>query len=148
MLFGWSGKVKAAGLDELKVPELLAGFGWSRLLVWFMRALSVAWLVKGLVGWAIILGLINPGLSFEANSLAAQTTTVFFAVVDVIAGVGLWMAAGWGGGVWLMSMAAHVLIGLAMPRAIGLTGLAIVIYLVLAILFFVTAWAALHQQEE
>ena len=38
-----------------------------------------------------------------------QTATVFFAVIDLVAAVGLWLAAAWGAVVWLtacVSMAA------------------------------------------
>jgi hypothetical protein len=147
MLFGWSGKVGAERFLRLKAPKNLLGIPSPTLLVWFMRALSVVWLAKGLLAWAIIIGAVGEPHAFEKASLAQQSASVFFAVVDIIAGVGLWMAAGWGGGVWLMAIGAHAGLALLMPRAItlGLTGA--LAYAGLALLFMLLAWTAAHHED-
>lgn len=146
MRLGDNGRAGGAGIEPMGAAEPASGLGWLRILVWFVRALSIAWLLKGLSGWAVILGVMDTGLSFVDNSLAAQTATVFFALVDVIAGVGLWMVSRWGGVVWLISMACHVMLGLAVPRAIALSGALIGVYLLLAIAFVLLAWAAIRQE--
>jgi hypothetical protein len=147
MLFGWSGKVGGERHLRLKAPKTLLGISSPTLLVWFMRALSVVWLAKGLLAWAVIIGAAGEAHAFEKASLAQQSAQVFFAVVDLIAGVGLWMAAGWGGGVWLMAMGAHAGIALLMPRAITLGLGGALVYAGLALLFLLLAWAAAHHGD-
>jgi hypothetical protein len=147
MLFGWSGRVKAPGLETLRAPEPVAGLPWPRVLTWFMRAMSLLWLAKGVIGWAYILGVTQDISSFAAASLTHQTAVVVFAVVDLIAGVGLWMAAGWGGGIWLIAMLGHAALGLAMPRAITLGGGTLLVYGVFLVMFLGLAWAASHHSD-
>ena len=124
-----------------------AGLAWITVLVWFMRIVAVAWLLKGLAGWAFVLGASGEVDGFLKASLMQQTAIVFFAVLDLIAGVGLWMAAGWGGGVWIIALMAHVALALAVPRAIGIGGSTIVAYAVFVAVFLILAWAAAHQEE-
>ena len=67
-----------------------------------MRTLAWVWVGKGLFNWAIILGAF-PGLGdFAAMALPLQATIVTFACFDLLAAVGLWLAAPWGGAVWLL----------------------------------------------
>ena len=67
-----------------------------------MRTLAWVWVGKGLFNWAIILGAF-PGLGdFAAMALPLQATIVTFACFDLLAAVGLWLAAPWGGAIWLL----------------------------------------------
>lgn len=147
MLFGWSGKLNVSRLENLKAPTTLGGIAWATLLVWFMRVMSVLWLMKGLAGWATILGATGEADAFVKASLMQQVGIVLFAVLDLVAGVGLWMAAGWGGGVWLIAVASHVVIALAFPRAIAIGNATFITYGALALTFMVLAWASLHHDE-
>ncbi len=147
MLFGWSGRVKTPGLDMLRAPEPVAGLPWATVLVWFMRIMSLLWLAKGVAGWAYILGVTQDGTVFAAASLTHQTAVVVFSVVDLIAGVGLWMAAGWGGGIWLIAMLGHAVLGVAMPRAISVGGGTLLVYGVFLVVFLALAWAASHEGD-
>jgi len=83
---------------------------WASWLVLFLRVMAVASIVKGLYHWAVICGINAPFPSgFDSYSPPYQVATVFFAVIDPVAGVGLWLAAPWGAVVWLtavISMAA------------------------------------------
>lgn len=80
------------------------GIDWGRIFRLFMRALAVLAIVRGLGQWASICGVQNAdGIGFEEMSLALQAMTVFFAVIDLVAGVGLWLAAAWGGVVWILA---------------------------------------------
>src|SRR5262245_54822628 len=75
---------------------------WAWWLVAFMRALAVVSLLKGLYHWAIICGIDAPGpAGFEDHLMPYKVATVFFAVIDLVAAVGLWLAAPWGAVVWL-----------------------------------------------
>src|SRR4051794_41647329 len=63
-----------------------------------MAVLSMA---KGLYHWAVVSGVTGPPDGFEYQPTPWQTATIFFAVIDLVAAVGLWLAAAWGGVVWL-----------------------------------------------
>lgn len=98
-----------------------AGIDWSRIFRIFMRALAVLTLVRGLSQWAVICGTTNAdGIGFEDFSPAMQGYTVFFAVIELVAGVGLWLVAAWGGVVWLLATVIAVAIdGSAMAGVQG-----------------------------
>ncbi|MEA2955240.1 MAG: hypothetical protein QOJ58_737, partial [Alphaproteobacteria bacterium] len=78
---------------------------WSRRFVLFLRAMAALSLAKGLYHWAIVCGIGAPFPSgFDSYASPYQAATVFFAVIDPVAGVGLWLAAPWGAVVWLTSI--------------------------------------------
>src|SRR3979490_1847211 len=65
---------------------------WASWLVLFLRVMAVASIVKGLYHWAVICGINAPFPSgFDSYSPPYQVATVFFAVIDPVAGVGLWL---------------------------------------------------------
>lgn len=81
---------------------------WSRFdarltLVIYVRLLSTVFLVAGLLRWATILGFGIPGGDFLALSSPVIVATLFFAVADLVAAVGLWLLASWGTVVWMIS---------------------------------------------
>jgi hypothetical protein len=77
-------------------------------------------LCKGLYHWAVICGIGAPFPSgFDAYSTPYQVATVFFAVIDLVAGVGLWLAAPWGAVVWLTSVISMAAVELLFPQIFG-----------------------------
>jgi len=93
---------------------------WTRHLVLFLRAMAVLWLIKGLYHWAAVCGVgADPDSGFEAHTLAWQTATVLFAVLDLVAAVGLWLAAPWGAVVWLTSVVSMAAVDLFFPQIYG-----------------------------
>jgi hypothetical protein len=65
---------------------------WAEYLVLFLRIMAGVSLVKGLYHWAQVCGIRAPADGgFESHSVAWQTATVFFAVIDLVAAVGLWL---------------------------------------------------------
>jgi hypothetical protein len=48
-----------------------------------------------------------------------QSATVFFAVIDLVAAVGLWLAAPWGAVVWLTSVISMVAVEALFPQIYG-----------------------------
>src|ERR1700738_2649877 len=75
------------------------GRKWPFWLVVFLRAMAAVSLVKGLYHWAIVCGINAPFPSgFDSYPTLYQVATVFFAVIDLVAGVGLWLGGGAGGG--------------------------------------------------
>ena len=81
-----------------------AGPAWGMLLLWFMRMVAVVWIVKGLGAWMMILGADPLGVSFENLPAAQRGVVIVFAVLDLVAGVGLWLTSAWGGVMWLLAV--------------------------------------------
>src|SRR5258706_16326423 len=70
---------------------------WASRLVLFLRVMAAIALVKGLYHWAIVCGFLSSSdASFEDSATPVQAATVFFGVIDLVAAVGLWLAAPWG----------------------------------------------------
>jgi hypothetical protein len=115
---------------------------WTRRLILFLRIMAFVSMAKGLFHWSLVLGIGDgSGSSFEAATVPWQAATVFFAVIDLVAAVGLWLAAAWGGVVWLTASISMAAIELAFPQVFGgriwiavLEFLAILCYIGLALL--------------
>lgn len=89
---------------------------YGTMLVWFMRLLALLWIAQGLGDWALMLvGDGDPQGVFGGMSDLAMAAVIFFAVLDLIAAVGLWLAAAWGGVVWLIAVAAQWLALVVLP---------------------------------
>src|SRR6188474_1954250 len=70
---------------------------WTRRLVLFLRIMAVISIMKGLYHWAQVTGFIGgEEEAFENQSMAWQTATIYFAVIELVAAVGLWLATPWG----------------------------------------------------
>jgi Family of unknown function (DUF6163) len=96
------------------------GKPWSRRLFLFLRAMAVISLCKGLYHWAVTCGIGAPLPSgFDSYSTPYQVATVFFAVIDLVAAVGLWLAAPWGAVVWLTSVISMAAVELLFPQIYG-----------------------------
>ena len=115
---------------------------WSERLVFFLRAIAVLAMLKGLYHWATVCGFLSVGEGgFEARDMPWQSATVFFAVFDLVAAVGLWLASPWGAVVWLTSSISLIALILIFPQVYGMqaellavTTVLIGVYLTLAIL--------------
>jgi len=93
---------------------------WARRLVLFLRVMAFASLLKGLYHWSQVLGIGDGnGSTFEQASMPWQAATIFFAVIDLVAAVGIWLAAAWGGVVWLTATISMAAIELFFPQVYG-----------------------------
>jgi Family of unknown function (DUF6163) len=93
---------------------------WTVWFMRFLRVMAVVSLVKGLYHWALIVGVgQGPFSAFEVSSTAWQAATMYFAVIDLVAAVGLWLAAAWGGVVWLTATISMAAIELFFPQVYG-----------------------------
>jgi hypothetical protein len=93
---------------------------WTDYLVLFLRVMAGISLIKGLYHWAQVCGIgTAPGEGFEAHTIAWQTATVLFAVLDLVAAVGLWLAAAWGAVVWLTSVVSMAVVEVFFPKVYG-----------------------------
>ena len=115
---------------------------WGERLLWFLRVMAVVSMLNGLRYWAAVCGFaFVPEGGFEAQTVAWQTAAVFFAVINLVAAVGLWLAAPWGAVVWLTSAVSMVVIEIVFPTVfddpfviVMFQPVMIVAYLVLAVL--------------
>jgi hypothetical protein len=96
------------------------GKRWPQWLVVFLRVMAAIALIKGLYHWAIVCG-INARFpsGFDSYPTPYQVATVFFAVIDLVAGVGLWLAAPWGAVVWLTSIISMAAVEVLFPQIYG-----------------------------
>jgi Family of unknown function (DUF6163) len=119
---------------------------WTNRLIWFLRAMAAVSMIKGLYHWAVIIGIGDgPGTTFETSPIAWQAATMFFAVLDPVAGVGLWLAAAWGGVVWLTTTISMAAIELLFPQIFG--GRVIMVLAELAAIF-AYVWLTLMATRE
>ena len=51
--------------------------------------------------------------------MAWQTATIYFAVIELVAAVGLWLATPWGAVVWLTTVVSMAVIELMFPGIYG-----------------------------
>ncbi|GAU80390.1 DUF6163 family protein [Bosea sp. BIWAKO-01] len=135
--------IGSAGLEEKK-GKLTR---WRRVLVWLLRLLSLAWMAKGLMAWAVIFGIGMEGQTpFEAQLLSYQAITVYFAVIDLVAAVGLWLTSTWGGVLWLLAAVSQLLLGFFFPRLLPVTPYLIATYVGLMAAYFLATWAAENEE--
>jgi fatty acid desaturase len=93
---------------------------WTRRLVFFLRVMAVISVIKGLYHWAQVTGFIGSEEdAFENQPMAWQTATVYFAVIELVAAVGLWLATPWGAVVWLTTVVSMGVIELMFPAIYG-----------------------------
>ena len=93
---------------------------WTRRLVLFLRIMAGVSMLKGLYHWSLVLGIADGnGSTFESAAMPWQAATIFFAVIDLVAAVGLWLAAAWGGVVWLTATISMAAIELGFPQVFG-----------------------------
>ena len=93
---------------------------WTRRLVLFLRVMAVISVLKGLYHWAQVTGFVGgEDDAFEVQALAWQTATVYFAVIELVAAVGMWLATPWGAVVWLTTVVSMAVIELMFPAIYG-----------------------------
>lgn len=104
---------EAIGRDSVEIKP------WRQRLIYFQRVVGGFMMVKGLIGWAIICGL-PLGTPFQAMRMHAQAWTIFFSVIDVVAGVALWLGSAWGATLWLIVVATQISADIVFTERAGL----------------------------
>src|SRR5882724_6037739 len=120
---------------------------WARRLVVFLRVMAGLSMIKGLYHWAVVCGINAPtSVGFDGYETPYQSATVFFAVIDLVAAVGLWLAAPWGAVVWLTSLISMVAVELLFPRIYGEQMWLVVVELLLLVIYLVLALLTAREQ--
>ena len=139
-------------VDQDPRPANDAGFaallpGAAETLVWFMRTMACVWVAKGLFNWAVLMGL-NPRFGdFTMLPRPLQTTIVFFAGADLLAAVGMWLAAPWGGVLWLLCAGLEAFSPLFGGRAALLGIIGVALNLGLIGLYFTLKWRSEQERR-
>jgi hypothetical protein len=143
---GAPGKRPSETLDAPVQARAPAKEPWTENLVLFLRVMAGVSLLKGLYHWAQVCSIGAPAdQTFEMQSMAWQSATVFFAVIDLVAAVGLWLAAAWGAVVWLTSVVSMAVIEVFFPGVYG-TSIFVVAVEVGLLTFYL--WLAIHAARE
>ena len=128
-------------------PHRSAARAWltpDRLVVLFLRVVSVLYLGASIEVWSSLIGW-GAGPHLADISLERQLLTVVLAILCPFVVVGLWMAASWGIVMWLLTTAVWLVADLGFVPgepadrfAAGASMASIALYLVLAV------WRARH----
>lgn len=117
---------------------------WRARLVVFQRVAGAFMLLKGLTYWTTLLGTGDgAGTAFSDLPLDAQVVTVFFAVIDLITGVALWLGSGWGTMLWLIMSGIQTMAGILVVDLASLS-----VLLTLVQLLFVGGYVLLRFMVE
>ncbi|HZL29472.1 MAG TPA: DUF6163 family protein [Pseudolabrys sp.] len=109
------------GLDPVQERAAEPELGpWTWRLVLFLRVMSGVSMLKGLYHWSRVCGIgVGPDDLYAYHSIVWQAATVFFAVLDLVAAVGLWLAAAWGAVIWLTAVASMLAVEIFFPQVFG-----------------------------
>ena len=93
-------KRPAVELDSKRYLKTLDTYG---------RVLAIILMLFGLRQWAVIVGVAaSPGGPFETMSVAWQLATMYLAVADLVASVGMWMRVAWGNVLWICAALSEI----------------------------------------
>jgi hypothetical protein len=135
--------VAAMSSDRIESEENV----WTRRLVLFLRIMAVVAVVKGLYHWAQVTGFIGGEEdAFENQPMAWQTATVYFAVIELVAAVGLWLATPWGAVVWLTTVVSMAVIELMFPGIYGGSLLVVALEALMLGAYLALAWMAARER--
>lgn len=120
---------------------------WTRWLVFFLRVMAVIAVIKGLYHWAQVTGFVGGKEdAFENQPMAWQVATVYFAVIELVAAVGLWLATPWGAVVWLTTVVSMAVIELMFPGIYGGSLLVAVLEALMLATYLALAWMAARER--
>src|ERR1041385_460595 len=120
---------------------------WTRRLVLFLRIMAVISILKGLYHWAQVTGFVGgEDEAFENQSMAWQAATIYFAVIELVAAVGLWLATPWGAVVWLTTVVSMAVIELMFPAIYGGSIAIVAVEALMLAAYLALAWMAARER--
>jgi hypothetical protein len=132
---------------RLEEPAQTRGVSWETALTWFMRLMALLWIAKGLSFWAVIVGAGEVAPPFQDRSLGFQATVVYFGIVDLIAAVGLWLTATWGGVLWLLAVMSHLILAVFFPSVVPVSLTLALVYCALMVTYLLISYLASGEDE-
>ncbi len=109
----------------------------SKVLLWYMRALSIYYFVSGLKHWAVILGF---NTDFTALAPYWQAAHIYFAILELAASLGLWFGAAWGVAAWLFCAVAELVMLNVFNELFGTSWSTTVFHAVTILVYIALAW--------
>jgi hypothetical protein len=135
--------VEAISSDRVETDDN----AWTRRLVLFLRIMAVVSILQGLYHWAQVTGFIgSEEEAFENQAMAWQAATVYFAVIELVAAVGLWLATPWGAVVWLTTVVSMAVIELMFPGIYGGSLTVVAVEAVMLAAYLALAWMAARER--
>ena len=131
--------------DRIERAQGPAPGTWDTVLVWFMRATALFWLVKSIASWATILDVLPGSRPFEIEPFGRQAAIVYFAVVDASAAIGLWLTSAWGGVIWLLAVTSAMTLAVLTPQLVPLPVPLLVFGLTVVLMYFLLSWLAAQE---
>jgi len=120
---------------------------WTRRLVLFLRIMALIAVTKGLYHWAQVTGFIGGEEdAFENQPMAWQAATIYFAVIELVAAVGLWLATPWGAVVWLTTVVSMAVIELMFPGIYGGSLVVVAVEALMLAAYLALAWMAARER--
>lgn len=114
---------------------------WGLILVVYMRLLAAFWILQGMREWSMF--LLPPDALFDRLSMGQAAAVMYFAVFDLLAAVGLWLATPWGGVLWLFAAISQIFVAATVDRMFTTAWIAI--DLLLIGIYFGLTWQASRQ---
>lgn len=93
---------------------------WHKVLITFFRAVAIVQMLKGMLHWGLILGgggITSPG--FVDASPEWLAANIYFAVLDPVAAVGLWLTSSWGAVLWMLAAGSQIAMSILFPQVFG-----------------------------
>lgn len=130
----------SVGLDEGH------GVDWTKALVLFFRFMAVFQIIKGMLHWALLLGAsgLGPSASQDIEYLGAN---IYFAVLDPVAAIGLWMTSSWGGVIWLLAAVSQIVLCIGFAEVYGIMWPILFIEAVAITLYAVINWKVTNASD-
>ncbi len=111
---------------------------WGLILVIYMRLLAALWILQGLREWSMF--LLPRDEVFDRLSTGQTSAVMYFAVFDLLAAVGLWLATPWGGVLWLFAAISQIFVAVTVDRVFTIAWVGI--DLLLIAIYFALTWQA------
>lgn len=139
------GRIDETGSDRIERSPQAPQTGWDVVLIWFMRLTALLWLGKAISTWASILDVMPGATPFESEPTGRQTVIVFFAVIDAMAAVGLWLTSAWGGVVWLLAATSALTLAILTPHLLPMSAPYLGVQASIVVLYFVFSFLAARE---
>jgi uncharacterized membrane protein (DUF2068 family) len=72
---------------------------------------------------------------------------IWFAVIDLVAAVGLWLNSSWGGVLWLLAVMSHLILAAFFPRIVAGGPVLVALSLALIGAYLTMSWLAAGEQR-
>jgi hypothetical protein len=117
-------------------------------LYYYEIVLAVLMMGLGLRQWGLIVGFKIGGATFEAMSAPAKIVTMYLAVADLVAAVGLWMRVAWGRVIFIAAAISDIGFHTAFVATYGANWVLVAIHAVALVLYAILAVLARRRPAE